>query len=807
MLGMAFVVSMVSTAFADLPPEIYYQGLSTGVNGDDDGSSALPIGFDFTFYGNTYNQFYVASNGMITFGDFRQQASWGDWPHYINRSIPNSNWPNNYIAPFWDDTTAYNNLDQRIVYQTIGTAPNRMLVVQYTNVGFYDDPTPLGTFFAILYEGSNNIQFQYRYLIGDNVRAHGSSATIGLENANGSAGTQYAFNTESLESEQVILFTPDGSGGYDISTSNYEPVYLGLGSNAAPDIPIQTAPLYGATVSRTPTFSWGAAENATSYEIRVDNNPNMGSLEIHEMGLTETSFTPDTALDEGTFYWIVIAHNDNDQAWSQQWHFTTSNNPPPPEPGVPLLIAPEQDETNVSLSLTFSWQAASDADEYQLIVSEQSDLSTPLIDEAGILTTSFDATGLTADTIYYWTVIASNVTGSTQSSTRSFTSFHINVAPTATNDDETVTEDSGTTTFDVLANDSDPEDDTLTIESVGATDKGGTAVLNNNQIDYTPAANFFGTETFTYTVNDGNLTDVATVTITVTEVNDAPIANHDNQNFSFVEGTLQIDVLANDSDPDAGDLLTIYSVSTPNKGGTAVINNNQIEYTPAPTLTNTETFTYTVSDGRGGTDSALVAITIDTTSSNSAPNANDDFSETLEDTSIVIHVLNNDSDPDSDALSIFTVGQAANGTAVIQGSSLKYTPKPHFYGYDSFTYTVSDGEFTDTATVYVTVVSVNDLPQAGLDITNTQAGSIITITVLDNDQDPVEASPLTIISVANPTHGTATTNGTIITYTPDTGFIGTETFTYTLSDGTDSVTGIVTVTVNPYLLFIPLVNN
>ena len=591
LLVLAFAYSAVSPALADLPPEVYYQGIDTGVNGDDDGSDALPIGFDFTFYGNTYNQFYVASNGMITFSDYRQQASWGDWPHYTNQRISNNDWPNNYIAPFWDDITVYNNLDQRVLYKTIGTAPNRMLVVQYTNVGFYDDPTPLGTFFVILYEGSNNIQLQYRYLIGDNVRAHGDSATVGLENANGTGGTQYAYNKESLDSEQVILFTPGNNSKYDISTDSYEPVLLGLGAVTTPDIPVQTNPLRGATVSTSPTFSWGAAENATSYEIRVDDNPNMGSLEIHETGITGTSFTPTTPLAEGLYYWVVIAHNDTDQAWSQQWRFTASNNPPPPLPGVPLLTSPNQDETGVSATPTFSWQAASDADEYQLIVSEQSDLSAPLIDQSDIATTSFAATGLTADTLYYWTVVASNVTGSTQSSVRSFTSFHINVAPTAVNDNETVAEDNGTTSFAVLANDTDMENDALTITSVGATSDGGTAVLNNNQIDYTPAANFFGSETFTYTISDGNGgSDTATVTVTVTSVNDAPMAVNDNETVTEDSGTTSFAVLDNDSDVE-NDSLTITSVGATSDGGTAVINSNQIDYTPAANFFGSETFT------------------------------------------------------------------------------------------------------------------------------------------------------------------------------------------------------------------------
>ena len=983
--------STVPFVKADLPPETYYQGIDAGVNGDDVGSAALPIGFDFTFFGNTYDEFYVSSNGYISFDN-------NDLTDYTNDDIDHSRNPDNYIAPFWDDTTVYNGLGQYVYYKTIGSAPNRQLIVQFTNVGFWNDPTPLGTFFVILYEGSDNIQLQYRYLVGDNARTHGGSATVGLENANGSEGSKYSFNTESLASEQVILFTPNGSN-YDISTAPYEGVLLGAGATQSPDIPTQTAPLNGSVVSDTPTFSWRASANADSYELRIDNDANMGSLTLNPTGITETSFTPSSPLPIDTYYWIVIAHNANDSTWSEQWIFTTSDNPPPPLPGVPLLTSPAQDETDVSVSPTFSWQAASEADSYQLLVSEQSDLSSPVIDQSGIIspTTSFDASGLDADTLYYWAVVASNVTGSTQSSTRSFTILYINTPPTANNDSDTVVEDSGTTQIDVLANDVDPDssdilsinavgstdnggtavissnqidytpalnfvgtevftytvsdgnggsdsatvtvtvtgsndtptanDDTdtvaedssttsinvlindldpdagdiLSISNVGATDNGGTAVINSNQIDYTPAPDFAGTEVFTYTVGDGNGgsdtatvtitvtgsndiptanndsgtvvedsgttqmdvlandsdadtgdilsisfigtpdnggtavensgqidytpalnfvgtevftytvsdgnggSDTATVTLTITEspINDTPTANDDTDNVFEDSSTVQIDVLANDTDPDSGDVLSISSVSIPDNGGTAVINNNQIDYTPALNFVGSETFTYTISDGNGGESTATVTLNVG--GSNDAPIAQNDTPETLEDKAVLINVLSNDTDPDGDSLTISHVGNATNGTAVIQGNSIKYTPQAHFYGTDTFSYTISDGEFSDVATVTITVVSVNDLPEANFDTATGQVGSNIIIQVLENDADPVEGSSLTVVSVANPAHGTATTNGTVITYTPDSGFTGTEEFSYTISDGTSTATGTVTVTVNPYQLFIPWV--
>ncbi|WP_420630755.1 Ig-like domain-containing protein [Candidatus Leptofilum sp.] len=791
------------TAKADLPPETYYQGIDTGVNGDDVGSAALPIGFNFTFFGNTYSDFYVSSNGYVSFNN-------NDLTDYTNDDIAHNRNPDNYIAPFWDDTTTYNSQDQFIYYQTIGTAPNRKLIIQFTNVGFWNDPTPLGTFFVILYEGSNNIQLQYRYLVGDNIRAHGSSATVGIENANGSAGVKYSYNTESLSSEQVILFTPNGST-YDVSTAPYEGVLLGAGASPAPDIPVQTTPLNGSTVSLTPTFSWAAAANATSYELRIDNNSNMGSLELNPTGLTGTSYTPPAPLDIDTYYWIVIAHNADDSTWSEQWVFTTSDTPPPPPPGVPLLTSPVQDETNVTLSPIFSWQTALNADEYQLIVSEQSDLSSPVINQTGIIspTTSYNASGLNTDTLYYWAIIASNVTTSTQSSTRNFTTLHINTLPTANDDSDSVVEDSGTTQIDVLANDSDPDSgDTLSITAVGATDNGGTAIHNAGQIDYTPALNFVGTEVFTYTISDGNGgSDTATVTITVTDspVNDAPTANDDSASVVEDSGTTQIDVLANDTDPDSGDTLSIAAVGATDNGGTAVHNAGQIDYTPALNFVGTEVFTYTISDGNGGSDTATVIVNVG--GSNDTPEAQDDAPVTNEDTMVMIDVLSNDTDPDGDSLSVTNVSDAAHGTAVSNGNQIQYTPDPNYYGTDIFTYTVTDGEFSDVATVTVTIISVNDAPEANDDAATTTAGTEITIEVLNNDDDPVEGSGLTLVSVSNPANGTATISGTEILYIPDDGFTGTDQFSYTISDGTTTTTAVITVTVNYALIFLPFVIN
>ena len=382
-----------------------------------------------------------------------------------------------------------------------------------------------------------------------------------------------------------------------------------------------------------------------------------------------------------------------------------------------------------------------------------------------------------------------------------------NDTPTANADSETVVEDSGTTAIDVLDNDTDPDTgDTLIISAVGVTDNDGTAVSNAGQIDYTPAPNFVGTETFTYTLSDGNGgSDIATVTITVTEspINDNPIANDDSRSITEDSGLIQIDVLANDNDPDMANTLSIVAVGATDNGGTAVENSGQIDYTPALNFVGTETFTYTISDSNGGSDTATVSINVG--GSNDPPQAQDDARQTFEDAMITIDVLDNDTDLDGDSLTILSVNGAVNGTAVIQGNQIKYTPHPHYYGTDTFTYTMSDGEFNDTAIVTVTIVSVNDLPDAVDDSATTTAGTKVIIEPLENDIDFVEGSPLTIVSLSNPANGTITTNGTTITYTPNSGFIGVDQITYTISDGQDTVTATVSVTVNMAQLFLPII--
>jgi len=272
---------------------------------------------------------------------------------------------------------------------------------------------------------------------------------------------------------------------------------------------------------------------------------------------------------------------------------------------------------------------------------------------------------------------------------------------------------------------------------------------------------------------------------------------HDDSALTDEDTQIVIDVLSNDVDPE-NDPLTVTSVTQPGHGTAAINGDGTITYTPASNFSGTDTFTYTVEDGNSNSDSAVVTITVDSTD-NDFPTAVDDAVSTDEGVAITIDVLINDTDPDNDILSIYEVTPPSNGTAVIEGRMVVYTPNAGFGGTDTFTYTAQDtaGGFA-SATVTVSVVTVNDPPTAHDDAASTSEDTAITIDVLGNDTDP-ENEALSVKSITQPGHGMAAIDaeGTV-TYTPNLNFNGTDTFTYIAGDGLlDSGTATVTITVNP----------
>src|SRR5439155_10010761 len=169
-------------------------------------------------------------------------------------------------------------------------------------------------------------------------------------------------------------------------------------------------------------------------------------------------------------------------------------------------------------------------------------------------------------------------------------------APVAVNDAVTMAEDTAVV-GNVLTNDTDADaGTTLTAALVASPTHGTVTLAATGAFTYTPAANYNGSDSFTYKANDGTVnSNVATVTITITAVNDSPVAGNDTATTAEDTATT-IAVLANDSDAD-GDTLTVSLGSQP-AHGTAVVNADQtVTYTPAANYNGGDTFTYSVNDG------------------------------------------------------------------------------------------------------------------------------------------------------------------------------------------------------------------
>jgi hypothetical protein len=203
-------------------------------------------------------------------------------------------------------------------------------------------------------------------------------------------------------------------------------------------------------------------------------------------------------------------------------------------------------------------------------------------------------------------------------------------APTPANDTAEVAP-GGSVTIDVLANDTDPNGDTLTITQINGidmqpgwqtwvNDADGLVIYNTDgTLTYQPSASATGTKTFTYTVSDGNETATATVTATVAPVATAPTPSHDTAQVA-PGGSVTIDVLANDTDPN-GDTLTITQINgidmqpgwqtwVNDADGLVIYNTDgTLTYQPSASATGTKTFTYTVSDGNE-TATATVTATV-----------------------------------------------------------------------------------------------------------------------------------------------------------------------------------------------------
>ncbi|MCB0178821.1 MAG: tandem-95 repeat protein [Anaerolineae bacterium] len=271
-----------------------------------------------------------------------------------------------------------------------------------------------------------------------------------------------------------------------------------------------------------------------------------------------------------------------------------------------------------------------------------------------------------------------------------------NSAPVANDDSVTTDED---TPVNITLTASDANNDPLTYAVVNEPTNGTLSGTPPN-LTYTPNSNFNGSDSFTFTANDGEFdSNTATVDITVNAINDAPIAENDS--FTVQEdGNTTLPVLSNDDDIE-GDTLNVASVTDP-ANGSATNNGTNVSYAPDADYCGPDSFSYTVNDGITNGNTATVDITVEC--ADDAPVANDDNVTTGEDTPVNITLTADDAD--DDPLSYAVVDEPTNGALSGTPPNLTYTPNSGYTGPDSFTFQANDGTVnSNIATINIAITS------------------------------------------------------------------------------------------------------
>ena len=316
---------------------------------------------------------------------------------------------------------------------------------------------------------------------------------------------------------------------------------------------------------------------------------------------------------------------------------------------------------------------------------------------------------------YEVTVTATDTSTASDSVLVDITVTDVDEPPEAAADRATLSEDTPAR-IDVLANDTDPDGEALSIVLRDRPDNGTAAVEADNTVTYTPDADYHGIDTFTYRVSDGRHFDEATVTVVVEPVNDAPaFGSTGDAQRTVAENSpagTAVGAPVAASDPDTGDTLT-YTLTGGEGLFTIDRTSGQIRVDDGAMLDHEDQDSYqvtvTATDASTASDSVLVDITV--TDVDEPPEAAADRATLSEDTPARIDVLANDTDPDGEALSIVLRDRPDDGTAAVEAdNTVTYTPDADYHGIDTFTYRASDGRHFDEATVTVIVEPVNDAP-------------------------------------------------------------------------------------------------
>ncbi|QJE98981.1 Ig-like domain-containing protein [Luteolibacter luteus] len=357
-----------------------------------------------------------------------------------------------------------------------------------------------------------------------------------------------------------------------------------------------------------------------------------------------------------------------------------------------------------------------------------------------------------------------------------------NTPPVASARTVTTNED---TEVAVLLAGTDGDGDVLSYSIVSSPGKGVLTGSGANLV-YKPNANVNGSDSFTFRVNDGReFSAAATVALSITAVNDAPLAN--GRSATTLEDT-PVSIVLSGSDIESSNLS--YAIVTQPANGTLAGNAPNLTYTPKLNYNGGDSFTFRVNDGSANSTPATVNITVNPV--NDAPAANPKSISTPRNTAVAVVLTGGDAE--GSPLTFTVMSSPVNGTLSGTPPNLTYTPKNDFAGSDSFTFRVNDGSANSpNATVSIGVANTNRPPQAHGKAVTTMMSKAVSVQLAGTDAD---ANPLSYRIVNAPANGTLTGTPPNVVYKPKTRWSGNDQFTYVVNDGSlDSAAATVSVKV------------